>query len=895
MTTTEQLNTALAGRYAIERRIGEGGMAVVYLARDLKHNRHVALKVLNPELGAVLGSERFMAEIEVTANLHHPNLLPLFDSGEAGGLLFYAMPFVEGETLRARLVRERQLGVDEAVRITTAVAQALDYAHRHHIIHRDLKPENILLHEGQPLVMDFGIALAVSKAGGARITQTGLSLGTPQYMSPEQATGDHVLDGRSDIYSLAAVLYEMLVGDPPHTGSTVQAVIAKVITEQPRGIRATRPAISEHVEAATLMALAKVPADRFATAAAFAAALNGSRAITLPGNATRSTVHGASTMSRRGVSLREAAAWLVALAAVATAAWISARPEPEQPLRKFSVELPDSVTASGSSIRTYYSVGVSTDGRLLAFVGNRRPRSKIYLRRVDETEAREIAGTDGGSRPVFSPDGRTLLFIGERSELFSIAVTRGTPKLLVDTASSMYWADDGSIYFTRRDRSVWAIRPEGGLPRVVATLDSALGEQLASVEVLPGSRRAYVAIRRTVTRSDVMSVSRSSIIALVDLHSGKIEDIGFDAGSVRYSPPGLLLFGNSANALSAVRVSRNGHPILGTELTVAQDLATAGARALDFAVSHEGTLIYRPGQATRASATSITLVARDGTRRVLRNDGQRYDEPIVSPDGRRAVVRVGGDRFDTGNLWVLDIGSGAFTPLTRGDGSFRPAWSRDGKRIFYMTGSPRTSAVHSRSWDLSGPDSVHLKKSDIADFAEGPPGGWSVIRTYGSRDLLLVPTDSVATAVPRPFIGGPANETDPALSPDGRFIAFTSDESGQQEVYVTAVPGPGARVPVSIGGGNSPRWSADGLRLYYRTPAGLGAATIVDRPELVVTRRDAALNGGLPEDVENNFDIMPNGGLLIIDGPVAQRSASSLRVITGWRSLFSRPATAGRP
>jgi len=182
MTTTEQLNTALAGRYAIERRIGEGGMAVVYLARDLKHNRHVALKVLNPELGAVLGSERFMAEIEVTANLHHPNLLPLFDSGEAGGLLFYAMPFVEGETLRSRLVRERQLGVDEAVRITTAVAQALDYAHRHHIIHRDLKPENILLHEGQPLVMDFGIALAVSKAGGARITQTGLSLGTPQYM-----------------------------------------------------------------------------------------------------------------------------------------------------------------------------------------------------------------------------------------------------------------------------------------------------------------------------------------------------------------------------------------------------------------------------------------------------------------------------------------------------------------------------------------------------------------------------------------------------------------------------------------------------------------------------------------------------------------------------------------
>ena len=252
MHTTEQLNTALAGRYAIEKQIGAGGMATVYLARDVKHNRQVALKVLNPELGAVLGAERFMAEIEVTANLHHPNLLPLFDSGEAGGLLFYVMPYVEGETLRARLVRERQLGVDEAVRIAIAIANALDYAHRHNVIHRDLKPENILMHEGQPLVMDFGIALAVSKAGGARITQTGLSLGTPQYMSPEQATGDHALDARTDIYSLGAVLYEMLVGDPPHTGSTVQAVIAKVITEHPSSVRATRPNVPEHVEAALL-------------------------------------------------------------------------------------------------------------------------------------------------------------------------------------------------------------------------------------------------------------------------------------------------------------------------------------------------------------------------------------------------------------------------------------------------------------------------------------------------------------------------------------------------------------------------------------------------------------------------------------------------------------------
>ena len=259
MDAFSKLRTALVERYEIEREIGAGGMATVYLARDQRHDRHVALKVLNPELGAVLGVERFLAEIKVTANLQHPNLLPLFDSGEAEGLLFYVMPFVEGESLRARLDREKQLPIDEAIRIAVAVANALDYAHSHHVIHRDLKPENILLQAGQPVVADFGIALAVSKAGGTRVTQTGLSLGTPQYMSPEQATGDRVIDGRTDIYSLGALTYEMLTGEPPHIGNTSQAIIARLLTDRPRSVRASRPAVSEQVDATVAHALENFP------------------------------------------------------------------------------------------------------------------------------------------------------------------------------------------------------------------------------------------------------------------------------------------------------------------------------------------------------------------------------------------------------------------------------------------------------------------------------------------------------------------------------------------------------------------------------------------------------------------------------------------------------------
>src|SRR5574339_270662 len=246
----QRLAAALADRYRIERELGQGGMATVYLAADLKHDRKVAIKVLKPELAAVLGAERFVVEIKTTASLQHPHILPLFDSGTADGFLYYVMPFIEGETLRDKLNRETQLGVDEAVRITREVADALDYAHRRGVIHRDIKPENILLHDGRPMVADFGIALALSAAAGGRMTETGLSLGTPHYMSPEQATAEKELTSRSDIYSLACVLYEMLAGEPPHTGGSAQAVIMKIITDVARPVGQLRRNVSPNVEAA---------------------------------------------------------------------------------------------------------------------------------------------------------------------------------------------------------------------------------------------------------------------------------------------------------------------------------------------------------------------------------------------------------------------------------------------------------------------------------------------------------------------------------------------------------------------------------------------------------------------------------------------------------------------
>jgi serine/threonine protein kinase len=318
MTTIEPLRAALADRYRLERELGQGGMATVYLAHDLKHERQVAIKVLRPELAAVIGAERFLREIKTIANLQHPHILGLIDSGVAAlgqgstvdgqgnptldpsrrsgqaprlsTLVYYVMPFIEGESLRDRLNREKQLPIADAVRLATEVASALDYAHRHGVIHRDIKPENILLHDGQALVADFGIALAVSQAGGTRMTETGMSLGTPHYMSPEQAMGEREITARSDVYALGAVTYEMLTGDPPFTGSTAQAIVARVVTETPRPMLPQRSTIPPGVEDAVLTALQKLPADRFASAAEFAAALGGQGGRGTEARQTRSTL-----------------------------------------------------------------------------------------------------------------------------------------------------------------------------------------------------------------------------------------------------------------------------------------------------------------------------------------------------------------------------------------------------------------------------------------------------------------------------------------------------------------------------------------------------------------------------------------------------------------------------
>ncbi|MFN2315913.1 MAG: protein kinase [Gemmatimonadales bacterium] len=437
MADTARLTTALADRYQILRELGAGGMATVYLAQDLKHDRKVAIKVLRPELAAVIGAERFLAEIRTTANLQHPHILPLHDSGVADSFLYYVMPYVEGESLRDRLTREKQLPISDAVRIATEVASALDYAHRRGIIHRDIKPENILLHDGQALVADFGIALAATSAG-SRMTETGMSLGTPHYMSPEQAMGERTLDARTDVYALGAMTYEMLVGDPPFTGSTAQAIVAKVLTEKPVAPSRVRDTIPEGVEDAVLTALAKLPADRFATAAEFAAAL--AMPTGLRPMARAAAPVGPMGLSRGATGLLIAGLAAVAVVALALAAWGWLGRPGGAPVESWTAytQLTD---ASGEET----SPSLSPDGESFAYASNARGTWDIYVQRVGGRNPILVAGDSSVDEraPRYSPDSRQIVYGVGGGGLFVVGATGESPRRLTTFGSDPAWSPDG--------------------------------------------------------------------------------------------------------------------------------------------------------------------------------------------------------------------------------------------------------------------------------------------------------------------------------------------------------------------------------------------------------------------------------------------------------------------
>jgi serine/threonine-protein kinase len=849
----------------------------VYLTEDLRHDRKVAIKVLRPELAAALGADRFVHEIKTTAHLQHANILPLFDSGEADGFVYYVMPYVEGESLRDKLNREKQLGIEEAVKVTTEVAEALDYAHRQHVIHRDIKPENILLHDGRPLVADFGIALAVSAAAGGRITETGLSLGTPHYMSPEQATAEKDLTHRSDIYSLGCVLYEMLTGDPPHTGTSAQQIMRKIVTDEARPISELRKSVPPNVAAAAAKALEKLPADRFESARTFAAAL-GDPAFATPATGV---VSGVSRARERWYRL---AVGFAAVAVVSTVAgvWGWLRPvarDVDRPVVEFYLGPPDSAMVFGERLV------LAPDGRRLVAVGIADEGRMLYQRTLDSPDWRVIPGTQGALSPFFSPDGEWLGFFSSQDESIKRVPVEGGSAQTITQASEFQgasWGPDNTVVFTLPTASggeprsgLFRVSADGGVPEQLTAPDSSLRELL---HLNPH----HLLSREVVLFTTADALSQPGVAAL-SLESGKLSRLTTGmtpfsdrAGRVVYvTPDGSAV----AQTLNPRTLSLEGPPRL-----IAEGIANWSGVFASYTVSADGSLAYLSGS---DQGDQLLLVSREGGTRPLFSPGvgTRMWVPRFSPSGDRLAFARAEVGVGTGDVWVYSFARGTAQRLSFEGPSSDPAWTTDGRSIGYSVageGEGSFASLYLRAADGTGSAERILAGDDDlwqVDFAPGDRG--IVMYSAGSLFRASLGSDSG----PVPLMDTDAFIGDFTLSPDGRWIAYRSNESGVEEVYVRSYPDLGPPTVVSIGGGRSPAWSGDGSEIFYWGRGWIVAASLrYDGPRVtVVERTELFRTGPFQSHWNRNYAVHPNGQEFVMVG------RSNTRIVWRVNALAEEP------
>lgn len=851
MTIAETLHTSLLGRYEILREIGSGGMATVYLAHDVRHDRQVALKVLRPELGAVLGVERFLSEIRVTANLQHPHLLPLFDSGEAEGLLFYVMPYVRGESLRARLEREGQLGIEEAVRIASAVASALDYAHRNNVIHRDLKPENILLQDGQPVVSDFGIALAVRNAGGARVTQTGLSLGTPSYMSPEQAAGDRVIDARSDVYSLGAVTYEMLVGEPPHTGANVQQVISRMLVEQPRPISVHRPTVPVHLEEAILRALAKLPADRFASAREFADAMNAAPLRALVTSGARKTVVTPAAVTRsRWTSLLP---WSVAAVAAlgALGAWKRPSRTPAlPPVVRFNFSPPDGLRSPMADL------AISADGSTLLLSEGGAGKPHVWIRSLNEDAVTELPKLAGAHALMLAPNGKSIAWIDDGK--LRVMPLSGESSTVIATVGdgppgeSGTWGTKGSIVLARPDSGgLWSVSADGGAMHRVTQPSAEQGEMDVAPSFLPdGVHFLFERHTRGTNDGELM----------VGATNGAARALNVKGKSPKYSG-GLLTYASADGTINGVAFDSASFEVSGrpTQL-LSLTSPMRGPFGARYVASFGGVLAFVESAPRRSE---LVMVDRQGKVTPVVTTARNYEGPSVAPDGKSVAVEVTDSEGNT-DIWVYDL-AGTSRRITRGGRNRFPIWSPRGDRLVWSASTTDgASNLMMQPTDGSSGASVVLSGSGSLHPMSFSPNGDSVrVSTMDERRQSRLVSRSLSDGGMRDFVTV-QGERGGSLSPDGKWFLYTGTEESRAEVFVRPSRSESPVTRLSDAGGDRPRWGPGGRTVIYRDSSAMVELALDFAPAVRVTSRQRLFAGAFDWIGTSEFDVAPDGRFVML-------------------------------
>ncbi|HEY2896084.1 MAG TPA: protein kinase [Gemmatimonadaceae bacterium] len=842
-----RLGESLADRYRIERELGAGGMATVYLAHDLKHDRNVAIKVLRPELAAVIGAERFLSEIKTTANLQHPHILSLFDSGTVDGTVFYVMPFVDGESLRDRLIREKQLPVRDALGIAREIADALQYAHAHGVIHRDIKPENILLQGGHALVADFGIALAASKVGGNRMTETGMSLGTPQYMSPEQAMGERELDARTDIYALGCVTFEMLAGEPPFTGPTAQSIVAKVITAAAPPIRSKRDTVPEHVSEAIQIALQKTPADRFGSAAEFATALESPNAT-----ASRRAPAGVPRSSTRLRAGMVGAMVLVAIASFLLGGKLLGR-RVAPPL------------VFGRAAHVTWEQGLeitpalSPDGRSVAYAAGPLVAMHVMVKPVGEGRAILLTDdtTSAETDPQWSADGSRILYL-THGGVSSAPAAGGAarPEIPGDTASavtSAVWSTDNRIAFTRAD-SLFVRETDGtlhGIARIPQATRCAWSPNARFIACAAGDQ--YYAAAGTLFGNQ-----SPSWVVVARVGDGRLTTVT-DTLSLNHSPAwsadGRWLYfvsnRDGPNDIYGVPLESNG------DVGGAVQRLSTGLGAHTISVSNSGSRVAYSRYSAHTSLWSIPLPANPPVTTTaavrITNANEIIEAVSISADGKWLYY----DSNLSGNVDIFRVPAGGGEPerlTTDPADDFAPSPSPDGREIVFHSWRGGSRDIYVMRLDGGGVQRVTDTPQQEA-LARWTPDGKGLVYTNMTPPhgiWLARRDDSGHWGKPRRMV---ATGFFPFVSPDGHWLAFTDDVYSKRLEAIPTDSGPTRTIGIGMGAASWATWAPDGL-IYFSLHDTRGNASIwTTAPATGATRLIVRLDPLLHSSLRTTFAV----------------------------------------
>jgi Tol biopolymer transport system component len=881
----DQIQASLGDTFTLERELPGGGMSHVFVARDRSLDRDVVVKVLPPDAAASVSAERFKREIAVAARLQHPHIVALISAGAtADGLPYYTMPFVEGESLRARLARDGELPIADTVAILRDVAGALAYAHERGIVHRDIKPDNVMLSGGSAMVTDFGVARAVAAAGSdtataaETITQLGVALGTPAYMAPEQAAAERTVDGRADLYALGCMAYEMLTGQAPFAGRTAPAQLAAHVMELPEAIQRRRPSVPPPLATLVMQCLEKRPADRPKSASDVQRTLEGLRGAGVLSN---------SRSLPRGVAWT---AWTAIAAVLALGAWGLARRAPQamsRPVTRFVVAGVGDPALNGAP-------SLTPDGSRLVYVDVGDPSRSIYVRPLDSLGSRALPGTEGAVGPFVSPDGKWVgFFTGNKLKKVLLdgsapAVTLGDAPLLARAS----WGSNDIIVIGALEGGglVW-IAAAGGPLHDLTTINTASGEaEHESPFILPGGTSVIF----TAVGGGKPAASGGKLeLAVVpldpsSLHPAQHVMLGA-TGRVVGMRDGMLVLEDGM--LVAVPYDAVGHRLSGKPVTVLED---PDGRVGSASLAADGTMLY-----TRSQASEVMLVDTQGIARPLLGPSMPAASgasrmqmgPRVSPDGKRLLLQVVASQGQ--NLWLYDLASRTPMRLTAEGAVFGSEWVPDGRRVVYSTNDGKTSTVWLVAADAASPPKKLFDAPGLIWSTFTPDSKTLVFQRMIDKvwSLWTMSLDA-AQPSPVPLLREAFNDYMPHVSPDGHWLAYVSAATDHEEVFVRPFPGPGAPVQVSDGGGTEPMWAPDGRRLFYRQGRALVAASVTTPSGFAVTSRavlfQGAFDGGMPHA---NYAVTRDGQHFVM--VTAGRVTTDAVVVRNWgEEMAARVARA---